>query len=53
MWNLLYDGHSSEWYERSRWLPFIQKYNHEKWLEAVKLEATNLANAKFSWGKKK
>ena len=48
MWNLLYDGHSSDWYERSRWLPFIQTYNHESWLQIVRLEATDLANRDYS-----
>jgi hypothetical protein len=45
IWDLLYDGHSSDWYDRSRWLPFMSTYNHEKWLDAVKLEAKNLVDA--------
>lgn len=48
MWNLLYDGHSSGWYDRSRWIPFMQTYNHERWLQYVQLEATDLAKANFS-----
>ncbi len=47
-WSLFYEGHSTEWYERSRWIPFMQKYNHEKWLEAVKREAKDLIEADFS-----
>ncbi len=47
-WAYLYDGDSTEWYERSRWLPFIQKYNHEKWLEAIIRETKKLVETDFS-----
>lgn len=45
MWNLLYDGHSSDWDDRSRWIPFMSTYNHERWLQCVQLEAIDLAKA--------
>ncbi len=48
IWSLLYDGHSSDWYDKSRWIPFMSTYNHERWLQCVRLEAIDLANANFS-----
>jgi hypothetical protein len=47
IWNLLYDGHSNDWYDRSRWIPFMSTYKHERWLQYVKLEAIDLAKADF------
>ena len=48
MWGY-FDGHSAEWYDRSRWwIPFISTYNHERWLEAVKGEAKDLIETDFS-----
>lgn len=47
-WNLLYDGYSNDWYDKSSWIPFMSTYNHERWLQYVKLEATDLAKADFS-----
>lgn len=44
MWSLLYDGHSSDWYDRVWWFPFMQTYNHQNWIEAVKREAEYLVN---------
>ena len=44
MWNLLYDGHSYDWYDKS-WIPFMSTYNHERWLQYVQLEAIDLASA--------
>ena len=48
MWELFYDGHSYDWYDKSRWIPFMSTYNHERWLQYVKLEAIDLASANFS-----
>ncbi len=48
IWNLLYDGHSDDWYDSSCWIPFMSKYNHEKWLQCVQLEASDLAKFEFS-----
>ena len=47
MWSYFYNGHSSDWYERSHWIPFIQTYNHDRWIQYVKLEAIDLAKANF------
>lgn len=47
-WNWLNEGHDDEWYDKSRWIPFMSKFNPEKWTAAVKLEALNLANINFS-----
>jgi hypothetical protein len=47
MWNLLYEGHSYAWYDKSRWIPFMSTFNQNNWLEAVKLEATYLASKNF------
>lgn len=47
-WSYIDGGHSSEWYDRSRWFPFIQKFNHKKWLSAVMKEANDLLEIKIS-----
>lgn len=48
IWNSLYEGHSYDWYDKSRWIPFMSTFNKDNWLKVVKLEATNLANANYS-----
>ena len=47
MWGLLYDGHSYEWFDKS-WIPFVQKFNYEKWHEVVNREAKDLIKTDFA-----
>src|SRR5947208_1791574 len=47
-WRYLDGGHSAEWYDRVWWFPFMQRYNHKNWLEAVNREAMELSESDFS-----
>ncbi|HRH40943.1 MAG TPA: hypothetical protein PKY82_04810 [Pyrinomonadaceae bacterium] len=46
-WRYLDDGHLSEWFDKVWWIPFMQKYNHKNWLEAVMREAKKLSETVF------
>lgn len=48
VWTYLDGGHSTEWYDRIWWIPFMQKFNQKNWFEAVRREAENLAKTNFS-----
>jgi len=47
IWNILNEGHSYEWFDSSRWIPGLSKFNRENWLEVVKREAKNLTEQNF------
>lgn len=47
IWNLLNEGHSDEWFDSSRWIPGLSKFNRENWLAVVKREAQNLTEQNF------